>query len=121
MLPPGVRMRAGLGTVLALALVACATTGGADKGRLVPLDVSREKLDKEYAPKKVALLIGIRQFDDSEWNTLRYPEKDAEDLAAVLRDPQRGAFDHVEVLKAGPTRVELRQAIARLAQAARAG
>ena len=112
-------MRARFGTVLALALTACATGGGSEKGRLVPLDVSREKLDKEYAPKKVALLVGIRQFDDKEWNTLRYPDKDAEDLAAVLRDPARGAFDQVEVLKGGPTRLELRQAMARLAQVAR--
>jgi hypothetical protein len=112
-------MRARFGTVLALALAACATGGGSEKGRLVPLDVSREKLDKEYAPKKVALLVGIRQFDDKEWNTLRYPDKDAEDLAAVLRDPARGAFDQVEVLKGGPTRLELRQAMARLAQVAR--
>src|SRR5512143_3949072 len=104
---------------LALVSAACAASGGAEKGRLVPLDVSRDKLDKEYAPKKVALIVGIRQFEDAEWNTLRFPEKDAEDLAAVLRDPQRGAFDQVEVLKGGPTRVELRQALARLAQVAR--
>jgi Caspase domain len=119
MLPPGVRMRACLGTALALALAACAAGGASEKGRLVPLDVSREKLDREYAPRKVALLVGIRQFDDKEWNTLRYPDKDAEDLAAVLRDPARGAFDRVEVLKGGPTRLEVRQAMARLAQEAR--
>ncbi len=118
MLPPAVRMWA-LAPALVLALAACATGGGSEKGRLVPLDVSREKLDKEYAPKKVALVVGIKQFDDQEWNTLHYPEKDAEDLAAVLRDPAHGAFDHVEVLKGGPTRVELRQAMARLAEAAR--
>ena len=117
MLPSVVRMP--VGAMLALALAACATSGGSEKGRLVPLDVPREKLDKESAPKKVALLVGIRRFDDPEWNTLRFPEKDAEDLAAVLRDPQHGAFDQVEVLKGGPTRVELRQALARLAQVAR--
>src|SRR5512138_2718470 len=118
MVPSVMRMPALVGA-LALAAVACAASGGGEKGRLVPLDVSRDKLDKEYAPKKVALVVGIRQFEDAEWNTLRFPEKDAEDLAAVLRDPQRGAFDYVEVLKGGPTRVELRQAFARLAQAAR--
>ncbi len=119
MLPSEARRRLLPVLVLAVILAACASSGGAEKGRLVPLDVPREKLDKEYAPKKVALVVGIRQFDDAEWNTLRFPEKDAEDLAAVLRDPQHGAFDHVEVLKGGPTRVELRQAMARLAQVAR--
>ncbi len=103
------RTRAGL--TAALLLAACATSGGGDKGRLVPLDVPRETLDQHYAPKKVALLIGVSRFDDPEWNGLRYPEKDAQDLAAVLRDPQHGAFDAVEVLKDGPTRAEVRGAL----------
>src|SRR6266568_5289206 len=113
--------RARLGC-LASALVlglGCATAGGGEKGRLVPLEVSREKLDREYAPKKVALLVGVRQFDDPEWNTLRYTEKDAEDLGAVLRDPEHGAFDQVEVLKGGTTRADLRAAMERLSLAAR--
>jgi hypothetical protein len=104
---------------VALALAACASAGSGEKGRLVALDVPREKLDQHYAPKKVALLVGVSRFDDPDWNGLRYPEKDAEDLAAVLRDAQRGAFDHVEVLKDGPTRAEIRAAIARLGDAAR--
>jgi hypothetical protein len=109
------RTRAGLS--IALVLCACATSG--EKGRLVPLDVPREKLDQHYAPKKVALLIGVSRFDDPEWNGLRYPEKDAQDLAAVLRDPQHGAFDAVEVLKDGPTRADVRGALQRLAEVAR--
>jgi uncharacterized caspase-like protein len=104
--------------LLALAL-ACATAGSGEKGRLVPLDVPREKLDQTYAPKRVALLIGINKFEDADWNTLRYTEKDAEDFAAVLRDPQRGAFDHVEILKGGPTRGELKVALRRLAEISR--
>ena len=113
--------RARLGCLAgALALgLGCATAGGGEKGRLVPLEVSREKLDREYAPKKVALLVGVQQFDDPEWNTLRYTEKDAEDFGAVLRDPAHGAFDQVEVLKGGPTRAELHAAMERLSLAAR--
>jgi hypothetical protein len=102
----------------ALALAACASAGSGEKGRLVPLDLPRETLDQHYAPKKVALLIGVNRFDDPEWKGLRYTEKDAEDLAAVLRDAQRGAFDHVEVLKDGPTRADIRAAIARLGEVA---
>ncbi len=103
---------------LALALGACATAGGGEKGRLVPLDVPRGELDQKYAPRKAALLVGVQRFDDGQWNTLRYTEKDAEDLASVLRDPARGAFDQVEVLKDGPTRADVRAAMARLAQVA---
>lgn len=118
MLPtrPSMRQRLALAAVL---LAACATGGSGEKGRLVPLDVPREKLDQHYAPKKAALLVGISRFDDAQWSGLRFPEKDADDLAAVLRDPQRGAFDHVEVLKDGPTRADVRAALKRLAEAAK--
>jgi caspase domain-containing protein len=116
--PPSARRRQGP-LAAALLLAACATAGNGEKGRLVPLDVPREKLDQHYAPKKAALLVGVNRFDDPEWNGLRYTEKDAEDLGAVLRDPQRGAFDHVEVLKDGPTRADIRAAISRLGDVAR--
>ncbi len=112
-------VRSRLAAALAVVLAGCATAGSGEKGRLVPIDVPRTKLDQSYAPKKVALLVGIRQFDDAEWNTLRYTEKDAEDLGAVLRDPAHGSFDQVEVLKGGPTREELKAAMARLAEAAK--
>lgn len=99
---------------IALALSACATAG--EKGGLVPAGLPREKLDEAYAPRRIALLVGIDRFDDGEWKPLRFPEKDAEDLAAVLRDPQRGGFDDVEVLKGAPTRAALRAALQRLAE-----
>ncbi len=99
---------------LALALSACASATG-EKGRLVPAPLSREALDQAYAPRRLALLVGVGRFDDGDWKPLRYPRKDAADLAEVLRDPARGAFDQVEVLAADPTRAELRAALARLA------
>ncbi|MBI5069837.1 MAG: caspase family protein [Deltaproteobacteria bacterium] len=99
---------------LALVLSSCASTAG-EKGRLVPAPLGREALDQAYAPRKLALLVGVGRFDDGDWKPLRYPGKDAADLAAVLRDPARGGFDQVEVLAADPTRAELRAALARLA------
>ncbi|GEJ56424.1 caspase family protein [Anaeromyxobacter diazotrophicus] len=104
---------------LAALATACASARGAPadgaKGRLVPLDVAPERLDASYAPRRLALLIGIQRFDDGAWATLRYPEKDARDLAEVLRDPGKGAFDAVEVLAAGPSGADVRSALARLA------
>src|SRR5215212_1761087 len=58
-----------------------------EKGRLVPAPLPQEKLDQAYAPRKIALVVGVARFDDGDWGPLRYPRKDAEDLAAVLRDP----------------------------------
>jgi hypothetical protein len=82
-----------------------------DKG-LVPLSVPRSRLDAAYKPRRIALLVGIGQFEDSEWRTLRYAEKDAGDLARVLRE--RGGFDQVETLSGGATRDAVRSALRRL-------
>jgi len=101
------------GALAALAALSCATVSG-EKGRLVPADVPRQAVDAAYRPRRLALLVGIDHFADPEWKPLRYPGKDAEDLAAVLRDPARGAFDEVVVLKGGATRADLRAALARL-------
>jgi len=100
----------------ALALVhsSCASASG-EKGRLVPAPLPREVIDQAYAPRRLALLVGVGRYDDEGWKPLRYPGKDAADLAAVLRDPARGAFDQVEVLASDPTRQQLRAALSRLA------
>jgi hypothetical protein len=101
------------GALAALAALSCATAGG-EKGRLVPAEVPREAVEAAYRPRRIALLVGIDRFSDPEWKPLRFPSKDAEDLGAVLRDPSRGAFDEVVVLKGSATRAQLRAALARL-------
>ena len=116
---------------LLLALCACATTSGAasgtvsgaaseeaEKGGLVPLRVAPEALDAAHAPRRVALLVGIDTFQDDGWRGLRYPRKDAADLARVLSDPARGAFTQVETVP-GATLASLRAALTRLAEADR--
>ncbi len=100
----------------ALAILSCASpTASAEKGGLVPIDVPRERLDAAHAPRRIALLVGIDQFEDPEWRALRYPAKDAADLARVLQDPKKGAFDQVETLTAGATREGVHEALRRLA------
>ncbi len=49
---------------------------------------------------KWALIVGISKFDDSNVPRLNYPSKDAQDFAAVLKDPNVGRFkaDHVHTL-----------------------
>jgi hypothetical protein len=99
---------------MALMFTACGTPSS-KKGRLVLLNMPSSILERGYAPKKLALLIGIQNFDASEWGALRFTEKDAEDLARVLRSPAHGAFDRIEVLKNSPTRNDINAAIERLA------
>ncbi|QRK05121.1 caspase family protein [Archangium violaceum] len=87
-------------TLLAV-LAACAGPGSfekGDKGGLVSVKVDETALSNAYAPRRLALLVGVSQFQDTQWRDLRYSGKDAEDLAAALRDPARGHFDQVRVL-----------------------
>jgi hypothetical protein len=107
------------GAALCGALLACAAPARTEKGGLVPLAVPREHTDRALAPRRVALLVGIQGYDDPEWRALRFPGADAAALAAVLRDPERGAFDEVEVLADRPTREEVRAALSRLAERSR--
>src|SRR5512138_852549 len=101
--------------VLALALGGCAAPQ-AEKGGLVPLELPARTLTREHAPRRVALVVGIQQFDDARWRELRFPEADARALAGVLGAPDRGAFDEVDVLAAAATRDDLRAALRRLAE-----
>ena len=98
-----------------LPVPSAADRGPGTKSGLVPLAIPQAALDAAHAPRRVALVIGIQQFDDARWRPLRFPGADAAALAAVLRDPTKGGFDAVEVVASGPTREELRAALARLA------
>lgn len=51
-----------------------------------------------YAPRRVAVAIGIDDYDDPALEPLRFAAKDAEDMAAALRRPGIGGFDRVWVL-----------------------
>jgi uncharacterized caspase-like protein len=80
------------------ALLACASPSAYEKGGLVPLKLDEAALSSAYAPRRIALLVGISEFQDPQWRALRYSEKDAADLSAALKDPGRGHFDQVRVL-----------------------
>jgi len=84
--------------ILLAGLAACASPTSMEKGGLVPLRLDEEALSSAYTPRRMALLVGISEFDDPHWRGLRYTTKDATDLAAALRDPARGRFDQVRVL-----------------------
>jgi hypothetical protein len=85
-------------SILLTGLAACAGPTSAEKGGLVPLKLDEEALSSAYTPRRMALLVGISEFDDPHWRGLRYTTKDAADLAEALRDPSRGRFDQVRVL-----------------------
>jgi hypothetical protein len=90
-----------LPSILLTVLAACASPGPLEKGGkggLVSVKVDETKLSEAYAPRRLALLVGVSQVQDAQWRDLRYASKDAEDLASALRDSTRGHFDRVRVL-----------------------
>ena len=62
-------------------------------------DAAPADLDAVYAPRRIALLIGVQEYDDPRLQGLRYAAKDARDLGEVLGDPSLGGFDVVYVVE----------------------
>lgn len=51
-----------------------------------------------WAPRRVAVLVGVDTYDDPSLSDLRFAAKDAIDMATVLQDERHGAFDQVYAL-----------------------
>lgn len=99
--------------------ISCGSTRS--KGDLVPIPgLSALEVHRSARGKKVALLIGVDQFEDPFWPSLIYAGKDARDLASLLTSPEIGGFDEVIVLATPEetTRNNIFAAIDRLAQRA---
>ncbi len=61
-------------------------------GSLSPDDIG---LDEVYAPRRIAVLIGVDTYQDPALTPLQFAAKDARDLAAVLNHDDYGDFDRV--------------------------
>jgi hypothetical protein len=51
-----------------------------------------------FAPRRVAVVIGVQDYADPALQGLRFPRKDAEDMGMALASPDVGGFDHVTVI-----------------------
>ena len=58
-------------------------------------------LESAYQAQRVAVLVGVQDYGDPALQGLRFPAKDAHDLAGVLQDPSLGGFDRVVVVEGG--------------------
>jgi Caspase domain len=83
---------------LATVLGACASGSGLEKGGLRPIAVAPGALDRAFEPRRFALIVGIKDFDDERWRDLRFAAQDARDLASALMASDKGRFDRVLVL-----------------------
>lgn len=79
-----------LPAVLALALPLTATAG--------KVTVPDADVNGAYDARRVALLIGVDDYDDDALQPLAFAGKDAMDVAAALESPQVGSYDEVVVL-----------------------
>jgi hypothetical protein len=75
------------------------------------LDAAPPPPPQSAAPRRIALLVGIDQYDDPELGDLRFAAQDAVDLAEVLADPDGGAFDTVRVLSGEVTAPQIWEAL----------
>lgn len=69
--------------------------------------------DAVYAPRRVAVLVGVQEYGDPALAGLRFPAKDARDLGVALGSADVGGFDEVKVVTgaAATSRAALRQAL----------
>lgn len=70
-----------------------------------------EGLDAAWAPRRVALVIGVDTYRDPALTPLSFAAKDASDLGAVLADPSFGGFDQVLVLQGDASRAAIEDAL----------
>ena len=70
-------------------------------------------LDLAFQPRRIALLIGIDEYDDATFPALRFASEDANAFGDLLADPMWGGFDEVVVLTAAArtSRIEILAAI----------
>jgi uncharacterized caspase-like protein len=59
-----------------------------------------QALEASFAPRKVAVVIGIGSYSDPAFPELKWAVKDAEEVGRILQDDQYGGFDRVVFLTA---------------------
>lgn len=65
---------------------------------LVPVDVDPDALDESFGPRKIALVIGLSEYEDPLFSPLAYARADARAMASTLADPHYGGYDVVRLV-----------------------
>ncbi len=101
-------MRRWLALILVFYAVAPAHAGTRGVVRDAP---EPRALDQAFAPRRVALVVGVDQYTDVQLSDLQFAAADAEGMAAALQAPEGGAFDVVVALPGDVTQEEFRIAL----------
>ena len=101
---PGLLLFAAL---LAAAPVGCAhRTTWRDKG-FAPAESTADAIEASFGPRRIALVVGVGEYDDPLFGDLRHTEADAIEFGDILESHDYGGFDRVITLT---TRVQTTQA-----------
>ncbi len=83
---------------LAAALPAAAQDRSATPRGLADAPVDGDLLEEAYEPRRVAVLVGVDDYDDGAFPRLRFAADDAMAVAEVLHDTMFGGFDELVLL-----------------------
>lgn len=83
-----------------------------DKG-FSPSRTTREALDESFAPRRIAVVVGVGTYQDPTFPSLRWAEHDASEVGRIFSDPAYGGFDRVVHL-VGPGQVRRDRVLAEL-------
>ncbi len=70
---------------------------GRDKG-FASSQSTREVLEASFAPRRIAVVVGLNRYADATFQTLKWAERDAQEFARVLSTDASGGFDRVVTL-----------------------
>ena len=100
--------------IVALGMLSLFSASAAPRGVESGLDAP-DGLERAYASRRVALVVGIDTYKDPALGDLQYAAKDAIDVATVLRDPALGGYDVVSLLSGSVTQKAFWDAFSALA------
>ncbi|MCP4868328.1 MAG: hypothetical protein GY898_06390 [Proteobacteria bacterium] len=85
--------------LVCLTLVGCVTTSATqrDKG-FTDSRSTAQALEASFAPRKVAVVVGVGEFTDEAFPPLKWAVDDATEVGRILEDPKYGGFDRVVYL-----------------------
>ncbi len=94
--------------VLAAAPVGCAHRGQTWRNKgFAPAESTADAIEASFGPRRIALVVGVGEYDDPLFGDLHHAEADAIEFGEILESHDYGGFDRVITLT---TRVQTTQA-----------
>ncbi len=72
---------------LAVFIIICLTPSApAVDSNVMSIKLPKEKVEEAFRPRRLALIVGVNNFDDRDFQDLKYPNKDVEDVYRFLKE-----------------------------------